>query len=251
MTAPRREEVGKSSGTADDHARPSPSLYPGRRGSGGLGVPGPTVNRHRIAALLGGAALAMATGGCGSGSTATVPPSTMPSGSTGQASGMTTELRRVEADPCRILAEKAARLGVGSGTLVTSSTAIGGQACRLTNFPDKPDTTPGKTYLVQVMNNPATLTVDNEAMPSIGGFPTQRGTPSGATPDNTCVDVLNLTSHTPPDQSTPNQPPSSRYLWIQYSNLARDNPTLDHQMACNAAAAAALAAITSLNQMPG
>lgn len=193
-------------------------------------------SQRRMAGLLGGVAVTMAIGGCGSGPT--TPPPTAPSHDIGMAATLT----RDEADPCRILSgHDAARLGVGSGTLVTSRAALGGNACRLTNFPDKPDTTPGRTYLVQLLDNPGKLTVDAEAIPPITEFPARRGTPSEQTADNTCVYVVDLAP----------QPAPGRYLWVQYTNLARDDPSLNHHTACDDANAATIAAIASLKQTTG
>lgn len=125
--------------------------------------------------------------------------------------------------------EQVARLGIGQGTLVTPSEALSGQACRLTNFPDEPVSTPAKNYLVQLLNDPGNLASNNGAVPPIEERPTKRGTPSGSTPDNTRVHVVDLT---PP--STP-----SWTLWVQYADPARDNPSMKHQMAGDNASAAA------------
>jgi hypothetical protein len=195
-----------------------------------------THGRRRMTALLGGVAVAMAIGGCGSGPA--IPPPIAPSHDVGMAATLT----RVEADPCRILSgQDAARLGVGSGTLVTSHAALGGNACRLTNFPDKPDTTPGKTYLVQLLDNPGNLTVDADPVPPINEFPARRGTPTEQTADNTCAYVVDLAPQAAP----------GRYLWVQYTNLARDDPSLNHHTACDDANAATIAAIASMKQTAG
>jgi hypothetical protein len=157
-----------------------------------------------------------------------------------------------EADPCRVLSEQdAARLGVGPGVLVTSTQAQGKQACRLTNFPDKPDSTPGKTYLVQLLDNPGKLDIDDGAVPPIDNLVTKRGTSSGSLAGNTCVYILSLAPQASPDQTTPDQSTPGRYLWAQYANLAGDNPSMNHQTACENAAAGATAAIKSLNQTAG
>jgi hypothetical protein len=193
--------------------------------------------RKRMAAVLGGAALAVATAGCGS---VAAPPANP--GTSDRATDMSAKVGLAVADPCRILgAQEAARLGVGGGALVTSREALGGQACRLTNFPAKPDGTPGKTYLVQVLDGVGRLTPDGGAIPPIEGLPADRGTPSGANADNSCAYVLDLTS-----ASTPR-----RYLWVQYTNLARDDPAMNHRAACDEASTAASAAIRSLNASAG
>lgn len=214
----------------------------GHRSVGSLGV-------RRLIVALSGAGLALVTGGCGS-SVSDTPPSAS-HGATSQASDMAVHLRLAEADPCRILIQAASRLGVGSGNLVSSPSALRGQACRLTNFPDKPDTTPGKTYLVQLMDSPGTFAHDSAATPPIAGFPAQHGTPSGATSDNTCAEIVNLTPDVPAAQTDAEHPRPVRYLWVQYSNLARDNPTLNHQAACDTATEAAATAINSLAQASG
>jgi hypothetical protein len=154
--------------------------------------------------------------------------------------GRAAQLRLDEADPCRVLGrEERGQLGVGDGTLARSSEALNGQACRLTNFPDKPVSTPDKFYLVQLLDNPGNLASAGSAVAPIEGLPTTRGTPSGgATADNTCAYIIDLTP-----TSTPN-----RYLWVQFTDRARDNPSMNHQMACDNASAAATAAIKSLNR---
>jgi hypothetical protein len=108
----------------------------------------------------------------------------------------------------------------------------------MTNFPDKPVNTPDKNYLVQLLDNPGNLASNDSTVSPIQELPTKRGTPSGATADNTCVYIIDLTP-----TSAPN-----RYLWVQFANVARDNPAMNHQKACDNAHAAATAAITSLNQ---
>lgn len=195
------------------------------------------------AALLGGLALLVATAtGCGSEPGPSAAPSIATSGAPAQAANPAATLTRDEADPCRLLNEKqAAQLGVGDGTLARSNEALHGQACRLTNFPNKPVTTQTKNYLIQLLDNPGALATTDNTATRIQELPTKRGTPSGATPDNTCVDIIDLTPTSTPD----------RYLWVQFADLARDNPSLNHQIACSDADTAANAALTSLNQTSG
>lgn len=240
MTASHEIHSTKPSGTPYDYAPPPPSrnapptpMRPDSRHVAG---------RRRTVAVLGGLALAMVAGGCGSERATTGPPSTATSGAPTQAVGIAAELKRDEADPCRLLSGgPAAQLALSPGTLVTSSEGLGGRACRLTNFPDKPVGVPGKTYLVQLLDNPGNLVSDDGAVPPIEELPTKRGTPSGATADTTCAYVVDLTT-----LSTP-----SRYLWVQYANLARDDPSMSHQIACDRASVAAAAVIRSLNRDAG
>ena len=148
-------------------------------------------HRRRMVAVFGGVTLALATAACGSSgdSTSSSSPAAAPA-----ASSPADRLNLAVGDPCSILGDQdVARLGVGGGTLVTSAAAVGKRACRMTNFPDKPDGTPGKTFLVQVLNNPGQLTGDAGAIPPTGQLPTTRGTPSGSTADNSCVYVVDLT----------------------------------------------------------
>jgi hypothetical protein len=218
MTAPREERPNV---TAHD-------LLPPRR----------TRYRRRLAAVLSGVTLAVATAACGS-SGGSASPTPGESDTAASASSPADRLNLAVSDPCRILEDsEAGRLGVGDGTLVTSPVAIGRQACRMTNFPDKPDGTPGKTFLVQVLDNPGRLTGDAGAVPPTDRLPTTRGTPPGATAEDACVYVVDL---------TPQQTPA-RYLWVQYADLAGDDPSMNHQSACANAGAAATAAVRSLNQ---
>lgn len=198
--------------------------------------------RHQMVAALAGIAVVMATAGCGSEQPATAPPYTAAPGGPAPAIGMAAKLKLDEADPCKLINDgEVTGFAGGQGRLIPSREAVGGQACRMTNFPDKPVSTPGNTYLVQLLDNPGKLARDDGAVAPTEGLPTKQGTPSNFTADNTCVAVVDLTP-----QSTP-----ARYLWVQYSNVARDNPTMNHQMACDRASTAAAATIKSLNHTSG
>jgi hypothetical protein len=131
------------------------------------------------------------------------------------------ELRLDGLDPCALLSDdQRRRLGVNRGLNIGKSYGgpLQGPVCAWTNTPNHPDNTyAGGT----ILNHGAEYALGLEPTRSVDGFAATTTGSTGSDPAYYCLILVDVA----PGQS----------LSAAYSNIAKDYPGMNHQMACDQA----------------
>ena len=180
-----------------------------------------------VAALAAGV-LALTVAGCGgSPSTASAPGSAAPS-SAGAATGSRTSETR--SDPCALLsASQRDQLGLNTGESKPDINDIGAVNCSWTSSPVTQDS----EYVAHLIHKTVPDAIPTAA---IDNLTTMRYQPPNMDKAPDCVYLITVGPNTT--------------LWAQYGNITGHTPSMNHQLACTRAHAAASDMVSTYQALP-